>query len=55
VSPLHYEELEEGMSRRSQGRTITEAVTQAVEVRNQNDEVVAQGEFATLVLRRDPA
>jgi acyl dehydratase len=30
-------------------------VNQAVEVRNQSDEVVALGEFATLVLRREPA
>ena len=30
-------------------------VTQAVEVRNQRDEVVASGEFATLMRRRAPA
>lgn len=30
-------------------------VTQAVEVRNQRDEVVASGDFATLVLRRASA
>jgi acyl dehydratase len=49
------EVVTEVVGRRETKDPTTGLVTQAVEVRNQEDEVVAEGQFATLVLRHPDA